>query len=58
MPSSRGGGTLPPDPGVKPMSLYIYMHWQVGSLLLVLPEKPTRHTSVFKFKYTKYTKYI
>ena len=32
MPSSRGGGTLPPDPGIEPTSLYIYVHWQVGSL--------------------------
>ena len=29
-----------PDPGIKPATLKIYLHWQVGSLPLVLPGKP------------------
>ena len=29
-----------PDPGIEPVSTYIYLHWQVGSLPLVPPGKP------------------
>ena len=30
-----------PDPGIKLMSLYIYLNWQAGSLQLVPPGKPS-----------------
>ena len=29
-----------PDPGIEPVSTYIYLHWQAGSLPLVPPGKP------------------
>ena len=29
-----------PDPGIKRMSLNVYLHWQAGSLPLVAPGKP------------------
>ena len=30
-----------PDPGMEPVSLNVYLHWQAGSLPLAPPWKPT-----------------
>ena len=37
-----------PNPEIEIASVYVYLHWQAGSLPLAPPEKPQMHTLVHK----------
>ena len=39
-----------PNPEIKSMSLMSNLHWQMGSLLLVLPGKPILSTSIVSYR--------